>query len=103
LIGIFQTNAQFSKTQKKSAMKNLFNSGLIIFTVILFGSCQTSTIKKDMADFDKAFIPAWYFAYTGDLQGTQKAMIPLLRQRQIFEKNTPVNFTNQTIGMNLSD
>jgi len=39
-----------------------------------------------MVQFDQAFIPAWYYAYKGDLDGAQKAMIPLTRKWQQFKK-----------------
>lgn len=67
-------------------MKVFFQILVVLFSILALNSCSDSAIKDSMIQFDRAFIPAWYCAYTGDLDGAEKAMIPLTREWQRFEQ-----------------
>lgn len=67
-------------------MKNFIQVSFALLFVFSLNSCSDSAVKESMVQFDQAFIPAWYYAYTGDLDGAQKAIIPLTRKWERFQK-----------------
>lgn len=68
-------------------MKFLLKTIILFILLIVLNSCgDTTIVKEEMIQFDRAFIPAWYYAYKGDLDGAQRAMIPLTRKWQQFQK-----------------
>ena len=58
----------------------------------MLSSCVSPTIKKDMVLFDEAFIPAWYYAYKGDLDNSRRALLPLLNNWKKIEKKYNYQF-----------
>ncbi len=67
-------------------MNFLIKTGILFTIIFSLSSCVSPTIKKDMVLFDEAFIPAWYYAYKGDLDNSRRAILPLLHTWKHFEK-----------------
>lgn len=53
----------------------------------LLGGCNTTVVKEAMVEFDKAFIPAYYYTYIDDLEHAEKALIVLDRKYQNLYSN----------------
>jgi len=69
-------------------MKN--NIQRILFALLLlftFGSCNDNEVKQQMVDFDRAFIPAFYYTYIGDMQKAETAMYPVNAKWQKFKQH----------------
>jgi len=57
---------------------------LITIGLLCFGACEIEDIHKDMAQFDKAFIPVLYHVYHQDATKAKKAVFNLAFQWQQF-------------------
>ena len=59
-------------------MKNI--SILALTIIMVLTSCEEKDLVKEMVDFDQLFIPAYYFAYTNDMDRAKVATFPLKKK-----------------------
>ena len=51
---------------------------ILLSLVIVTTSCEAPALQKEMVLFDQAFIPAFFYTYSGDATRAQTAMYPLI-------------------------
>ncbi|MEM1321873.1 MAG: hypothetical protein AAGG75_16555 [Bacteroidota bacterium] len=59
-----------------------FLQPLLIVLFFFVGACNAPLLKQEMVQFDRAFIPVFYYSYVGDVESAQKALPLLQRQWQ---------------------
>lgn len=66
-------------------MKNVYKFFIPIFLIItLVSACDTDKLENVMIEFDRAFIPVFYYTYNEDLAEASKAMFVLERKWELF-------------------
>ncbi len=69
-------------------MKNIFRIQFVFLLLLTTVSCNNNThIKKDMAGFDRAFIPVFYNTTLGDFKAAQNAMYVLRGKWQHYQSD----------------
>lgn len=59
---------------------------LLMLLIFVFSSCEEKDLVQEMAAFDQLFIPAYFFAYTGDMDRAKIAIYPLKRKWESIKK-----------------
>ncbi len=65
-------------------MKNLYYFFTIAFFLLVSTACNKDDVVKDMVEFDRAFIPAYYYSSLGNLESAEKSMFLLDAKYQKF-------------------
>jgi hypothetical protein len=66
-------------------MKKLTRSFLFLLVLLSFLSCADDHLREDMIQFDRAFIPVFYYTSVGDVEAAEIAMYPLRAKWQHYQ------------------
>jgi hypothetical protein len=80
-------------------MKFLFQFPVYMALVTLMYSCDQPGIKKDMVQFDKAYVPVFYYVYKNELGKASQSMFLLDARWQQFQNKYQNQFGEDLDGM----
>jgi hypothetical protein len=68
-------------------MKKISRSFLFLLILTSFFSCTDDHLREDMIQFDRAFIPVFYYTSLGNVEAAEAAMYPLRAKWQHYQSS----------------